>query len=180
MKRALWALPIAAVLIALLGFGLSYGPGGTPASPLLNKPAPVFALRTIDGRSLSLTHLRGHPVVLNFWASWCVSCKDEHPYLLDAYRQFAGKGVEFIGITFSDAAGDSRAFLRRHGGSWPNLTDPDQATAVAYGVSAVPETFIIDRHGIVRFKSTGPITPAGPVTPNDLAAELNQLLGGAA
>ncbi|PZS01056.1 MAG: hypothetical protein DLM70_12725 [Chloroflexi bacterium] len=159
-------------LLALLGL-LVIGLQGDPrasVSPLLDHPAPAVTLKTLDGTWFSLTRLRGRPIVLNFWASWCVGCRLEHPYLLLAWHTYRPDGVAFAGIVFSDSVGNARSFLREHGGGWPNLQDPNGSAAVRYGVSAVPETFFIDRRGIVRYKSVG------PVTPHLLTLEINRLL----
>jgi cytochrome c biogenesis protein CcmG/thiol:disulfide interchange protein DsbE len=115
-------------------------------------------LRTLSGREVSLSALRGRPVVLNFWASWCVSCKAEHPYLLDAWRHYASQ-VGFVGVLFQDTSDGARSYMRQYGGGWPSLQDPDQSVAIGYGVAGPPETFFIDRRGIVRFKVVGPLTP---------------------
>lgn len=177
MKRSLWALLVAVPLVVLLAAGFGHDPNAS-ASPLLNKPAPAFALTALDGTRLSLADLRGKPVVLNFWASWCDSCKVEHPYLRDLWRTFGPKGATFVGIAYHDDPGAARTALRKYHIAWPVLQDGDHGTAVDYGVSGVPETFLIDRHGIVRFKSTGPVTPAGPVTPQIMAAQIGKLLRG--
>jgi cytochrome c biogenesis protein CcmG/thiol:disulfide interchange protein DsbE len=115
-------------------------------------------------------------VVVNFWASWCQGCKLEHENLIDAWKRYSPKGVAFVGIVFNDGAGDARAFMQRHGGAWTVVKDPEQQTAVDYGVAQIPETFVIDRKGVVRFKSAGPITSAGPVTPQLLSRELDQMM----
>jgi cytochrome c biogenesis protein CcmG/thiol:disulfide interchange protein DsbE len=158
-KRSVWALVIAIPVILLLASGFGRDPNAI-ASPLLNKPAPRFTLRTLDNRPVSMANLRGRPVVLNFWASWCVSCQQEHRNLMAAWRAFRQSGVVFVGIDYEDRASDARDFLHRYGGGWPVLQDPGQQTAINYGVYGVPETFFIDRSGIVRYKSTGPVTPA--------------------
>lgn len=175
MKRSLWAAVIVIPVVALLASGFRGSPHAL--SPLLGKPAPSFSLRTLDGKPISLSALRGHPVVLNFWASWCESCKVEHRYLVDAWRRFGSQGVDFVGITFKDSTPDARGFLKARGAVWPSLRDPGESTAIDYGVSGVPETFLIDRRGVIRFKSTGPVTPAGPVTPRRLMAEIRKLVG---
>jgi cytochrome c biogenesis protein CcmG/thiol:disulfide interchange protein DsbE len=157
MKRGIWALVIGAPLVLLLASGFGRDPNAI-ASPLLNKPAPVFSLWSLDGRPVSLAALRGRPVVLNFWASWCVSCKDEHQALLRAWRAYRPRGVAFVGVDYEDRLTDARSFLAQHGAGWVNLRDPDQRTAIDYGVYGVPETFFIDARGVVRYKSTGPVT----------------------
>jgi cytochrome c biogenesis protein CcmG, thiol:disulfide interchange protein DsbE len=170
MKRAVWALVVAVPLVALLAAGFGRDPS-VVASPLLNKPAPAFALQSIDGKPVSLESLHGKVVVLNFWASWCTSCRAEHGYLLDADRAYGSKGVALIGVMYQDSASAARSFLQQYGGGWPVVNDPGQRTAVDYGVIAVPETYFIDRRGIIRYKS------AGPVTPDLLTRQLTRLTG---
>jgi cytochrome c biogenesis protein CcmG/thiol:disulfide interchange protein DsbE len=84
--------------------------------------------------------------------------------------------VAFVGIVFNDGSGAARDFMKQRGGGWPSLSDPGQRTAVDYGVAQIPETFVVDRSGVVRLKSAGPITPAGPVTPGILERELSKLV----
>lgn len=178
MRRTIGGLiggAVALAVLALLVVGLTRA-SPNPASPLLGKAAPAFTLQALNGRAVSLSSLRGRPVVLNFWASWCVSCRAEHAYLLDAYRQYNPRGVAFVGVMYHDTASGARDFVRRHGGSWPTVSDPNEQTAVSYGVTAPPETFLIDRRGIIRYKSTGPVTPASPVTPAMLNHDLQSLL----
>jgi cytochrome c biogenesis protein CcmG/thiol:disulfide interchange protein DsbE len=155
VKRLAWLAVIVVPVLALLAFGLRRDPNAE-ASPLLNKPAPSFTLRALDGREVSLSALRGRPVVLNFWASWCVSCRAEHSVLLQAWRQYRSR-VNFVGVLFQDTSSDARGYMRQLGGGWPSVEDPTQNTAIGYGVAGPPETFLIDRHGVVRFKAVGPL-----------------------
>lgn len=160
---------ILAGFVVVLASGFGRDPGAIN-SPLVNHHAPGFTLRTLDNHRVSLASLRGRPVVVNFWASWCVSCKTEHDYLLQAYHQYTRDGVAFVGIDYQDNSNDAERFLRQYGGGWPVLKDPEQETAINYGVYGVPETFFIDRKGVIRYKSTG------PVTPDLLVSDINQLL----
>lgn len=166
--RMVWGLLFVVPLIVLLASGFGRDPNAI-VSPLINHPAPGFTLRTLDGKKLSLSSYRGHPMVLNFWASWCTSCKWEHPFLVQAWETYS-PDVSFVGVVYEDTAANARSFMRQYGGGWPDVLDPDGATAINYGVSGVPETFFIDRRGIVRFKSTG------PVTPSLLVRDINSLL----
>lgn len=156
--RIVWVLLFVVPLIVLLASGFGRDPNAI-VSPLINRHAPGFTLRTLDGKQLSLSSYRGHPVVLNFWASWCTSCKLEHPYLVQAWETYS-PDVSFVGVVYEDSATNARSFMRQYGGGWSDVLDPGGTTAINYGVSGVPETFFIDRGGIVRFKSTGPVTPA--------------------
>lgn len=160
MRRGFWLLLIglpAALFIGLLATGFREDPGAI-TSPLVHKPAAGFALRAIDsGRTVSLAGLRGRPVVLNFSASWCVDCRIDQEYLTAAWQKYAGKGIAFVSVLYQDNAASMRSFVRQYGGGWPILRDPGQQTAINYGVYGVPETFFIDRGGVVRYKSTGPV-----------------------
>jgi cytochrome c biogenesis protein CcmG/thiol:disulfide interchange protein DsbE len=175
MKRALWAPIIAIPIIVLLAIGFRHDPNA-PVSTLVGKPAPAFTLHAADGRTISLASLRGRPVVLNFWATWCTSCLVEHPNLVAAWRAYARKGVEFLGISFQDSASKGAEFLRRHGGNWPVLSDPDEQTAIDYGVTGPPETVLIDRNGIVRYKAPGAVAGGGAIGPAAFMAQLNRLV----
>lgn len=179
MKRALWVIPIALPLILLLAVGFSHNPNASASSALLNKPAPNFTLRTADGKVVTMRSLRGRPVVLNFWATWCPPCLTEHPNLLHAWRKYGAKGVAFVGITIRDSAAAARAYQRKHGGAWPALQDPGQRTAINYGVTEPPETFLIDRRGIVRYKATGAVATGGAITSESFDRKIERLLAGA-
>lgn len=144
-------------LTLLLGYGFTRNPQALPAA-FLNQPAPEFDLVSIDGRRLASAELRGRPVVINFWASWCSECKREHPVLMEGHRRF-GDEVAFVGVLYQDRVEDARAYLATNGDSgYPNLIDPDGRLALEFGVTGVPETFFIDRDGVVRYKQWGALT----------------------
>ena len=165
MRRAIWAVVIAVPVIALLAIGFQHNPNAV-RSQLLGHPAPSFTLRTFDGKRISMAQLRGRPVVVNFWASWCQECKTEHPSLLRAWHVYGHRGVTFVGIAYQDGESAARSFLKKYGGGWMQLADPNQNTAINFGVSGVPETYFIDRRGIVRSWSMGPVT--WPVIQRDI------------
>lgn len=156
MRRSLWALAVAVPLVWLLASGFGHDPNAV-RDPVVGHRAPDFSLTSFDGRHVSLAALRGRPVVLNFWASWCLECKGEHAVLRRAWHVY-GSQVTFLAVDYQDHKSDAKSFLRRYGGGWPELADPTQQTAISYGVYGVPETYFIDRQGIVRFKSLGPVT----------------------
>lgn len=157
-KRSLVGLAITLPIVVLLGYGLTRDPRQI-ASPLPGRAAPDFVLPQLEpGDSIMLSELRGKVVVVNFWASWCIPCRDEHPVLLEASRQYQPLGVEFIGIAYNDKPDDSRRWLAELGKSYPSLIDEGARTAIDYGVTGVPETFIMDKQGVVAFKKFGPIT----------------------
>ena len=144
------------LLVLYKGFGMD--PHKVPFM-LEGKPAPGFALRALDsGLKVSTEDLKGRPVVINFWASWCGPCKMEHPVLEWGAREF-GEQAQFLGVVFEDTDDNARRFLRQMGASFPQLTDPRSRVAVDYGVAGVPETYFIDAQGVIRGKHVGPIDP---------------------
>jgi cytochrome c biogenesis protein CcmG/thiol:disulfide interchange protein DsbE len=129
-------------------------------SPLVGKPAPSFALAPLGGgEPIALEQLRGRPVVVNFWATWCLPCLQEHPALQAGARR-RGRDVAFLGIVYQDEQAQTQRFLAERGEAYPSLWDPETKTAIAYGVQGVPETYFIDRQGVVVAKYNGPLSPA--------------------
>ena len=175
-RRAL--LPAAAVVVAvaLAGWLGWAGLGRDPAairSPLLGRPAPDFALRTLAAdRMVRLADLRGQVVVVNFWASWCAECRLEHPALSAAWSRFRDAGVVLVGVDFQDDHPSALAYLSEKGTSWPVVADPGSRTALAYGVYGIPETFFIGPDGRITAKQVG------PVTYDQLVREITRLLPG--
>jgi cytochrome c biogenesis protein CcmG/thiol:disulfide interchange protein DsbE len=158
-RRLRWiVVPIVVVpLTAVLFVGFGRDPSVIP-SPLIGKPMPSFTLTALDGHMVSSADLTGKPVIVNFWASWCAPCVQEHPVLLDAARRY-GNRVAIVGILYDDTAQGAAGFLGRYGeGGWADLSDPDGSTAVSFGVTGPPETFFIDAAGVVRGKQFGPVT----------------------
>lgn len=161
LVRALVGTAIGVALLVGLGFGLTRDARVLPAVSV-GRPAPAFELEALDGRRVALRDLRGRPLVINFWASWCTECRKEHPLLMAAHERF-GDRIAFLGIVFQDSAGNVRDYLVEMGdvknGSYPNLKDPGARVAIDYGVYGVPETFFVDRRGVVRAKRIGRVTP---------------------
>jgi cytochrome c biogenesis protein CcmG/thiol:disulfide interchange protein DsbE len=138
------ALAAVAGLLGLLVWRLTH----QSKPPKIGGPAPAFSLKRVDDTgTLDLASLRGKPVVLNFWASWCVPCKGEAKMLEAAWRQYRSRGVVFLGVDYHDVTSDARTFLERHGVTYPTVQDGSGKIADRYGVSAVPETYFIDRKG---------------------------------
>lgn len=162
MRTLRWLLvPIVVVpVVLLLLHGFSRDPAAIP-SALIGKPMPSFSLVTLDGRTMTSADLRGKPVVLNFWASWCIpACVDEHAVLLEAARQY-GSSVQIVGVLYQDSPDGARTFDARYGEpSWPTLLDPNGSLAIDFGVSGPPESYVVDANGIVRYKQFGPLTQA--------------------
>ncbi len=146
------ALPLVALLLANL-----WRDPHKVSSPLVGKPAPPFVLQPLDGGApTTLASLAGHPVVLNFWATWCVPCVQEHP-ALQAAAQNSGD-ARFFGVIYQDTPENIRTFLRQRPSAFASLVDPNGAAAIAYGVYGVPETYFIDRQGVIVAKKLGPLS----------------------
>ena len=158
MKRYLMPLVCFVILVGFLAVGLRLKPREVP-SPLVNKPVPVFRLPTLadPNQQLSPQDLRGKVWILNVWASWCVACREEHPVLVD----FAKAGlVPLYGLNYKDKRPDAQAWLAKFGNPYQHsLSDVDGLVGIDLGVYGVPETFVVDRDGVIRFKHIGPVTP---------------------
>jgi cytochrome c biogenesis protein CcmG, thiol:disulfide interchange protein DsbE len=156
MKRFLLPLAIFAVVVGFLGVGLTLNPREVP-SPLVGKPAPDFALPQLHEPQnvLSLKDLNGKVWLLNFWASWCGGCKEEHPVLM----QLAKTGeVPIYGMDYKDRREEALAWLNRWGNPYPAIAvDEAGRTGINYGVYGVPETYVIDKAGVIRYKQIGPL-----------------------
>ena len=149
----LLALACVAGLLALLVWRLTH----QQHAPKVGAAAPAFSLRRLDGGgTLTLASLRGKPVVLNFWASWCIPCKAEAKALEQAYTQYGGR-VAFVGVDYHDVYGDARRFVAAHALTFPMVRDGSGDVTGRYGVSQVPETYILDRRGHVVAHLAGPI-----------------------
>lgn len=147
-------------LLVLLYYGLRAGPNVEPGGLVpLDKPAPDFRVTTLDGRSLALSDLRGKVVVINFWGSWCVPCRDEAGELNASHRRFQGQDVVFVGIAWNDTDEEMRKFVQQYRVPYTIARDSEGTIAVGgYGVTGVPETFFVDRQGRLTQKWIGPIT----------------------
>jgi len=158
MKRFAWPLLIFVVLVGFLFVGLRLNPREVP-SPLVGKPAPSFELPLLHQPDKRFTpaDMRGKTWLLNVWASWCVACREEHPLLVD----LAKKGVlPILGLNYKDRGDEAKRWLKQFGDPYQlSVVDPDGRVGIDYGVYGVPETYVIDAEGVIRFKQIGPITP---------------------
>lgn len=158
MKRYLLPLLVFVVMAGFLAIGLKRDPREVP-SPLVGKPAPAFDLPQLAApdQRLSAKDLRGQVWLLNVWASWCVACRQEHPLLVEASK--AGQ-LKLYGLNYKDKREDALAWLANFGNPYvQSISDTDGLVGIDYGVYGVPETFVIDKQGVIRYKQIGPVTP---------------------
>lgn len=155
-RLALFSIVAFALILGVV-FGSRFGKDPRLVeSPLIGKPSPDAVLPFLEqGGELALSELRGQIVVLNFWASWCVGCRQEHDDLLAVANAYRDEGVEFLGVVFQDERGDAIAFLNELGRGYSNVVDVDSRLGVEFGVFGIPETFFIDRDGVVVAKISG-------------------------
>lgn len=173
-----YGLPLAvfALLVLLLGIGLGLNPREVP-SPLIGKPAPHFTLPQLHEpqKAFSPAELRGTVWMLNVWASWCAACREEHPLLVDLAKSGV---VPIYGLNYKDRREDGIAWLKRFGDPYRlSLHDFDGRVGIDYGVYGVPETYVIDRQGVIRYKRIGPVTPE--IMQKKILPLIKELNGGA-
>ncbi len=158
MKRYLLPLLVFVVMAGFLAIGLKLDPREVP-SPLIGKPAPAFDLPQLAApeQRLAAKDLRGQVWLLNVWASWCVACRQEHPLLVDLAK--TGQ-VKLYGLNYKDKRDDALGWLAKYGNPYlQSVSDTEGLVGIDYGVYGVPETFVIDKQGVIRFKQIGPVTP---------------------
>lgn len=158
MMRFILPLVVFLVLAAFLYAGLGLDPHEVP-SPLIDKPAPAFTLPQLHDpkKQFSSEEMKGKVWLLNVWASWCVSCREEHPLLLSLAQQNI---VPIYGLDYKDKQADAEQWLRDGGDPYTlSAVDRDGRIGIDYGVYGVPETYVIDKQGIIRYKQIGPVTP---------------------
>lgn len=146
-------------LVVLLAAGLHRDPRAVP-SPLIGKPAPAFSLAVLGApadQRYGVAELKGRPVLVNFFASWCAACEVEQSFLM----QLAGQGVEIVGVDYKDTDVDVQRWLARHGNPYRTVvTDPDGAVGLDWGVYGAPETYVLNADGIIVYKQIGPLDEA--------------------
>lgn len=156
-----YLLSALAPIVLLAAWGLLLVLRPTPASVArIGEPAPDFVLADLDGNPLLLKDLRGRPVIVNFWASWCGPCVEEFPLLAAAADLHRGDGLAVVGIVFRDRSEAAREFMSRMGAPWPAAMDPAEAVAERFGVVGPPATFFIDRDGVVVGRQIGQLSAA--------------------
>jgi len=160
-------MPRRPILLALLLAGLTTlgvllfvrsGQAGSHAT--VGERAPAVVGLTLDGAPFDLAALAGHPVVVNFWGPSCVPCRDEFPLLATKLTEHQADGLTVVGVLTDDPPDDARGFVARYGGTWPTVIDPNKSIKTAYGVAARPQSYFIDRSGIVRSVQIGELTDA--------------------
>ena len=145
------------VLVGFLGKGLFLDPREVP-SPLIGKPAPAFEAPVLgdSGKTFSTADMKGKVWLLNTWASWCAACRDEHPLLVEMLKH----NIPLYGLAYKDVEEDALEVLEKMGNPYIiTANDADGTIGIDYGVYGVPETYVIDKAGIIRYKQIGPITP---------------------
>lgn len=170
VRRVVITLLIIGPLLALLAYGFTRD-SHYIVSPLLAKPATPFTLKLFDGRDLSLADLRGKAVFLNFWASWCVPCREEARELEAAWQNIKDKNMIFVGVAVQDTDQNALEFLKEFNISYPNGKDETAKIAVDYGTWGIPESFFIDPQGQITYKHVGGIRAALVVSKLEEAAK---------
>ena len=158
------AIAVAVVMVALVAVFATREPAQntTAASPLIGEPAPEIIAPDLDGQTVRASRFHGRYVVVNFFASWCVPCREEHPELLNFAARHASTGdAQILAVVFNDDIDDARAWFERNGGDWPVLQDQRGRVALDFGVCAPPETFIVDPDGMVLTRFVGQVTADG-------------------
>lgn len=150
-------LVVLGLALAMVWVALEARSGGDLGQDPFGQAAPAFDLPVLgaEGKSLALADLKGKPVVLNFWASWCVPCKEEAPVLAAAEQKWRSQGVVFLGVDAEDTEEDALAFEKRYGIGYESVVDPQGTLAAEYGVFGYPETFFIDGDGVIHTKQVG-------------------------
>jgi len=165
VKRILLLTLIAAVMASGLLIGCNGGADNTPTtpttpapttpagevSPEVGKVAPDFTLTTLDGKTVTLSGLRGKPVLINFWATWCVPCAEEMPYFEESYKTWTAKGLEFLSIDYNEKASKVSAYMEYYAYTFPVLLDDKGNVGLKWGIMYLPTTIMIDKDGVIKF-----------------------------
>jgi len=147
--------------VVIVGVSLLRPETGAPSTPVQRGlPAPAFAGTTLDGEQLDLADLRGRPVIVNFWGPSCLPCRDEFPLLQAKLNEHEAEGLAIIGVLMYDAPGSARAFIDEYGATWPTVDDASGVIRTAYRAVAWPQTYFIDRDGVLRGIQVGQVMEA--------------------
>lgn len=152
MNRTLKAIVVMTLTSGLLITGCAIG-SEPPAT--VGKAAPSFQLQNLDGQSISLSDLKGKPVLVNFWATWCRPCVSEMPYMQEIYDEWSGRGLILLAINIGESSSEVEQFLQNHNLSLPVLLDTKKVVAQQYNIQYIPTTFFIDKDGIIQVKVIG-------------------------
>ncbi|MBT9166633.1 MAG: Thiol-disulfide oxidoreductase ResA [Chloroflexi bacterium] len=179
MKKKMLLIPLALLLVmSLVAAGcpdppppVQDEPPEMQTGPQVGKLAPAFTLPAIDGQDISLHNLRGKAVLLNFWATWCPSCRAEKPHLIAAYNDFADRGVVMLGVNIGESPSLVREYVIQKGIPFPVLLDTETQVASLYQVRGIPTTFLIDGQGVIREVRIGAFRNAA-----DVAASLGKII----
>ena len=166
---------IGIAIVVAIGYGILRP---APSGDRVRASAPRFTLGYLDGSGeLSSEDLKGHPVVLNFWASWCIPCREESPLLERKWQEYRDEGVRFVGVVVQDTPESALAFVRRFDLTYPMVFDPDRELARELGLVGLPQTFFLDETGRV-VASSGGSTVLGAIEEDDLDRQIQALLEG--
>ena len=145
-----------AVMLAILGL-LAWGLKKSQAGPRDSGKAPDFTLTGYDGRTVTLSQLRGQVVIINFWASWCLPCREEAAYLEQTWRKYKDRGVVFIGVDYVDTEKEARAYIKEFDITYINGPDLGTQISQSFNIKGVPETYYVDKRGVLRGVNIGPL-----------------------
>ena len=149
-------LKVMLLIMLISGLLMAGCAGGTSQNPWIGKPAPDFQFQSPDGQATSLSDLRGKPVLINFWATWCSPCVYEMPYIQQIYDEWQEKGLVLLAINIGESSSKVKGFLQSHGFSLPVLLDTEGKIAGQYGIRPIPTSFFIDKDGIIQDVKVGP------------------------
>ena len=149
-------LAVIIIILAILGYALFGDRDLTKVSPLIGKEAPGFTIKLYDGKRISSEELKGKTVLLNFWASWCMPCRQEAPALEEAWQKYKDRDVVFLGVNVWDDHENAMTYMKKFGGEYPHGIDPEEEIQVNFGIGGVPETYFINPEGELAYVKKGP------------------------